>query len=269
MSQQYRLWYVRRGEKVQGPFPEPLVCRFLAIGRIADQDALSLDREYWRNPGQIPELNRQAQAMIEGAIDEYVDDPEWAEERAKAALRWLDDRKSPDPRTLKPQKQADLERRSGQERRQSDETSEQQAYRQWRGLYEVWLRSGDQRYGILIAILAAIVLGVIVIAMLFQPVNPIKIKLQMAVANCMAPAAKGVNWNGCDKAQGILVGADLRSAELVGTSFRGANLSYADLSGANLLDADLSGANLAGARLSQAVWADGRLCSDDSVGRCQ
>jgi hypothetical protein len=60
-----------------------------------------------------------------------------------------------------------------------------------------------------------------------------------------------------------LVGANLRAADFAYADLKGADLSFADLTGATL-----GGADLSGARLDSAIWVDGRRCARESVGGC-
>lgn len=267
----YRLWYLKQGDKVSGPFPESLICRFIILGRISEQDEVSQDGSYWQLADDVPELAAGVRNMLQLKGGAKEADPEWTEERAKAVLRWLDDRKSPDPRTAKPVVvlPEGQDNRAGHDRRQTPETMEQHAYREWRGEFDTWLRQHGQRYGF-VWLSIGIFIGVAVLFLLFyQPVTPIKVGLQIKASDCEAPASKGVNWSGCMKDDTLLVGADLNGAELVGTSFKGTNLSHADLRRANLTQARLEGTNLTGAQLGEAVWTDGRVCAADSIGRCK
>lgn len=266
----YRLWYIRRGVNIQGPFPEALICRFILLGRIGEQDEVSLDGKYWRKADDVPELAEGVKNLL-GTADKTVDtDPEWSEERARAALRWLDDRKLPDPRAKDMQQAiaAGVEKRKGSERRQNPETVEQHVYREGRGEFESWLRQQRQRYGMAVVFVSLAALIVALFTLFSQPVNPVKVGLIFQVRNCETAPSKGVNWSDCVKDDALLVGADLRGAELIGSSLKRANLSYADLTRANLAQADLTGANLTAARLGDAIWIDGRICAADSVGRC-
>lgn len=272
MADDYRLWFVRRDDTVQGPFPEPLVCRYLAIGRVVDTDEVSQDGSYWRPAQDVPVLTQGAEALLAPAGVDEAADPDWAEERSKAARRWLDDRKSPDPRgrsNAPPVDAAILERRSGSDRRQMPETVEQKAYREGRGDFESWLRSRRQRYGIAAAFVMLALLWLVISPTLFKPVNPVAVGLHIGASDCTAAARKGVNWSGCTMDGALLVGVDLRAADLLGASLKQANLRYADLARANLLRADLSGADLTGTRLDGAVWSDGRVCAAGSVGVCK
>lgn len=268
MSNHYRLWYVKRGEKVQGPFPEKLICRFVILGRVGDQDLLSIDAQNWRKQEDIPELLGGIKELLRMRENDHAQDSNgWAEERAKSAMRWLDDRKAPDPRLRHAVFPND--RREGGDRRKNPETMEQLAYREERGEFESWLRRQHQRLAPAALGLIGLGLVAVLIALVFRPVNPVKVGLSFEQPDCEAPAVKGVNWSACAKDHALLLGADLRGAELVGTSLKEANLRYADLTGANLLDADLTGANLDGARLDGAVWIDGRICAEASIGSCK
>lgn len=263
----YRLWYLRRRGEVVGPFPEKLVCRFIVLGRVCEQDEVSLDGMRWVSVEEVPELAQGVQDLL--TVRNTADaDSEWSEERAKAILRWLDDRKSPDPRTQGGGIPRNRDKRSGRDRREVPETLEQHAYRQWRGEFELWMRSQHQRYGFVWRLGAAFAFIALLFVLLNRPVNPIKVGLQVRPVDCELPAAKGVDWSGCVKDDILLVGADLRDAKLIGTRLRNANLTHADLRHANLAQADLSGARLEGARLEEATWTDGRTCGRGSVGRC-
>lgn len=268
---EYRLWYVKRGENQQGPFPEPLICRYILNGRVGGQDLLSLDGHFWLGLDQLPDLRRAVDAMLHAHAGADDGDVDWRAERAKAALRWLDDRKSPDPRGKKQNAVAvpRNDRRRRGERRLAPEAAEHQAYRESRATFESWVRARRQRYGR--AVVFVLIVGSLIVsaALLLKPVNPIRVGIRLQQADCTMGAAKGVNWSACDKSGALLVGVDLRGAELVGTRLGQANLRYADLSQANLSGADLSGADLTGVRLEGATWTDGRLCAAGSLGVCR
>ncbi len=266
----YRLWFVKRGDRQQGPFPEPLICRHILLGRIGEQDQLSLDGKFWRPLDQLPELMEKVHATLYEHMGVAEGDVDWREERAKAALRWLDDRKSPDPRKHESPDMAEqnLNRRSGVDRRQRPETVEQHAYRESRSSFEEWVRTRRDSYVKAIIGILLVAAVVLVVTLTTKPVNPIKVGLQFQ-ADCQAPASRGVNWAGCDKHDQLLVGVDLQGADLSGANLQHANLKYANLMRANLLQASLKGADLTGVQLGHAVWTDGRVCAEGSVGVCR
>jgi len=271
VMEHYRLWYIQRGEQVQGPFPEALVCRYIVLGRVGNDHRLSLDGQYWRALHELPELIEAASAMVNVTQGVSADDVDWREERAKAALRWLDDRKSPDPRGKINEAEVDesQERRAARDRRLTPEFVEDHVYRENRGMFDAWSRMRRQHYGWAIAFVA-LVLALVVGAVVFiKPVHPVKVGLLISRVDCTAPAAHGVNWSGCDKEGELLIGADLRGAELSGARLKGARLRYADLTQADLIRADLSAADMTGARLDGAVWVDGHVCAENSIGVCK
>lgn len=259
----YRLWQVKRGAQISGPFPEPLICQQILLGRIRENDLLSLDGHSWHDYRDIPEIYQEITRLLDLHAESH--DPQWHEERVRAALRHFDERKSPDRRdhdntaeteALKP-------RREGHERRLTPETVEQHTYRQHVAEVDSWLRRYRLRYGWAAAVLLAATLAIGLALHFFQATTPIDIGLQDA-RTCDRPPARGVEWHGCNKSGYLLAGADLRQANLTGTDFSGANLSYADLTGARL-----EGALFKGTILTGATWADGRICASGSVGLCR
>lgn len=264
-----RLWFVKRARHVRGPFPEQLLARYIVLGRVTDTDRISIDHHHWHVPGQVPELKIAIKTLL--ALDEHEEqDADWRDERFKARLRWLDDRKSPDPRATESPEVAELWKphRMHGDRRQMPETVEQHSYRESRAAFESWLKLERQRYGK--PVIALLVLFVLVVGMvlLYEPVNPVKIGLRIHNGQCELAPARQVDWSGCNKQGFLLLGADLRGAQLINVDLTGANLRYADLREADLSGAHLERADLTGTRLDGAVWIDGRICANNSVGAC-
>ncbi|MCX7627649.1 MAG: pentapeptide repeat-containing protein [Methylophilaceae bacterium] len=252
----YRTWLIRRGELVKGPFPEPLVCQYILLGRIRDSDLLSTDGHAWSSYTAIPEIMAHLHSMLVVPLSDGTD-PSWQEERRQALLRHLDERKCPDRRESQ-HVELDArwrEQRRGEERRKNPESESQRLHRQI--LHEVDRSLKKERTPSLVVLMLWIA-GLFLVGWLlyhFQHPTPIRVELRFASqADCDAAPAKGVDWHGCDKSGYLLVGADLRGANLTNANLYGANLSYAQLEGA-----DLSGA----------IWTDGRQCAPGSVGRCK
>lgn len=259
----YRLWQVKRGEQTSGPFPEPLICQQILIGRVRESDLLSIDGHAWHTYRDIPEICEEITRLLDLHAESH--DPQWHEERIRAALRHLDERKSPDRRDHENAAETEdwTNRPEGHERRVKPETVEQHTYRQNVAEVDNWLRRYRLRYGWTAAVLLAAILAIGLALHFFQATTPIDIGLQ-AARICNQPPARGVDWHGCNKTGFLLAGADLRQANLTGTDFSGANLSYANLAGAQL-----TGALLQGAILTGTIWADGRVCAPGSVGVCR
>lgn len=175
----YRLWYLRKfGEEVQGPFPETIICQHILLGRIGEAHEVSQGHDFWRSPASVPEIIEGINAII-GAnhpIDE-TKDPKWREERVKAVLRWIDERKSPDRRQSQTQAQIDewASRRRGGDRRKTPETVEQLSYRENRAQFEISDQKSAKSYwkvGVLLGILA---LALFTASLVMNPVNPVKV----------------------------------------------------------------------------------------------
>lgn len=292
-----QLWYVRRGEAVEGPFPPGLVARFAILGRIRMSDELSRDLQSWAPLEQLPEL-------IPEVLRADTDDP-LARQRLMAARRWEDERNhSGDRRTGRWVSAHD--RRAGSERRQAETGEEVRRP----GVHDELVEriSRRRRYRLMSAVIAlGVFAGLTSLVFLYKPSE------SRSAIDCGRPPAPGVNWDNClmegrvftdanligahmknmnlsraDLSGSQLVNADLsftvmsvadlrdadlRAARLVGTSLRGAdltgaNLAQADLSYANLRGARLEGANLEEVELRNAVWIDGQVCAAGSVGRC-
>jgi len=287
---QSRLWFVRRGETVRGPFPTALVKRYLILGRLRQTDELSLDRQAWQAVSTYPMFA-----------------PTQLAEDATVALAREDERKPGDRRSNEPPDNPYKERRSGTDRR-TQESPELVEYRQRRARVVQSLKPARQSNRIPVLIALTLLAGIIISGFLFKPTTLV------SGPACDTPAAPGVNWSNCRKEQADLtradlskaalrnsrltaarlagadlagsdlayadlVGADLSNAQLqgaivVGTNLRQANLSSANLEGADLSYADLTGATLDGAALKgtslgNAIWPDGKVCARGSLGTCQ
>ena len=254
------MWQVKRGKEVSGPFPEKLICQHILIGRIHEDDLLSLDGHSWHPYREIPDIAIEIERLLGGNITS--DDPKWREERSHAMLRNADERKQPDRREMKGTAEAEAwqSQRQGKERRLIPETSEQQTYRQTTAAVDGWLRRYHPRNGWMAALLVTVVVVVGLALHYFQANTPIYI----GTGQCDHAPIRAVDWHGCDKSRYLLVGVDLRDANLSYADLSGANLSYANLSGALL-----NGASLQGAILTGTTWIDGKVCSVDSVGSCR
>jgi len=290
----HALWYVRRDAHVVGPFAEPLICRYIVLGRIRESDELSSDGHYWRKQDEFPELMEAAQQLLMLGKGGVLD-PTWREDRIKASMRWLDERVSVDRRMHESPEQASAwaSRRQTGDRRAQKETPEQHAYRQSQAAFDGWLHEPPPAYARMAKLLASLLLLVIFAVFFYRPMNPVRVGLFIPSTECNTPAAPATNWIGCDKSGSLLVGADMHNANLARVNFSGANLSYSNftdatlneadlsnadlrhvnfrgarLSGANMRSAHLDGADLAGAELDNAVWVDGRTCKAGSWGKC-
>jgi len=101
------LWFVRRGERVFGPFPIGALRQEDALGRLRDATALSPDGQRWYEPGELRPL------LEPGVARDQAD--EWIRQRAMARARWADQRTGIDRRAGRDA--SDQERRTDGDRR--------------------------------------------------------------------------------------------------------------------------------------------------------
>lgn len=273
------VWFVKRGEKVTGPFPAKQLLKWRILGRIRSDTQVSVDQVQWQRVEDVAELD---------PVKHYGDpkDP-LVKERIAAVMRWEDER--------------------GVDRDDAGETRASRAAQLARLRDEIF-EGERKRLTRLTWLFAAVVLVAGAAVMLSLP------RMGTDTApDCGAPAAPNVNWNYCrldgaalrqtvlagasmqnislaradlqhtdltaadlsfaDLALARLSGANLREAKLTGASLRGAllataNLTAADLSYADLSQATIDGAVFTGAKLDKTIWIDGRVCTVGSVGVC-
>jgi hypothetical protein len=290
---QGRLWFVRRGETVRGPFHSALIKRYLLVGRIKPTDEVSLDRHDWLPVTAYPAFAaEQPSASGMAAVS--------------ASVLGSEDERRPGDRRQGEGDSPYKNQRSGKDRR-APEAPEVLERRQRRARVLASLKGGpiNNRVPALVAVLLFV--AIVVSGILFTPQS------RQPEPVCDAAAAPGVDWANCRKEgidlagadlqhavlrNAVLTGANLAGAKLVGADLayadfsnadfssaavngadlKGANLRKARLAGANFEDADLSYADLTGAdiegtdfkgaRLESAIWVDGRECVAGSVGRC-
>lgn len=278
------------------------------LGRFQGSDEASIDRIEWTPIQDIPDLQPHITRIKNRMVGSAESPVDWERERREAALRWVDERRTPDRRAQ--QAPAELaQNRRGPDRRLQPESPEWIALRERHAALEARSKQRRERF-------IGIVAGFIVVAGLvtyaafhWAPVHPLKIGLPPVATNCAGIARAQINWARCDKNGAWLKGAvltgavlretrfnaanlykanlenanlsnsdlsfaNLEQAKLNGANLRSANLSYtelrdADLRYADLRGAKLDGASLIGARLDDATWIDGRKCVAISVGECK
>lgn len=282
------LWYLRRNDRVLGPFPAPQINELLNSGDVTPDWEISLNEVDWLTIAESGQFD-----WVEP--DQATDSPAWREERLKARQRWLGDSDVVDAAISHDPTRDDQTRQAIQK-----DAIKTQALLQ---------AEKKRRISMAPSLLGILVLLVIGIGVWWgQREKPIQTGIGSA-ANCAMSASDGVNWSNCDKrglnqaglrarnakmakvrlddarlqsadlAYAILTGASLRNVQLSGGKLLGAELSGADFSGADLAGADLQyavlkGANLGGtrldsARLDKATWVDGRICAEGSLGLCR
>lgn len=276
------LWYVRRGDKVAGPFPSQVIANHALLGRLKLSDEVSMDRLVWQTLADVREL--MPPELLEVHTEDDPERRQWREERLKAARRWADERTHDERRH-------EEEGARPEDRRKPSEDPDVLALPHH---HPAPARLPGKPSYLGVALVVIVVLGAGASLFYFNPVNPVKVGVMPARPQCQQAAAPRVNWSGCDKQETRLRGVDLsasdltytnfnhadlsgsrlRHAKLIGSSLGGALLNDVDLANADLSYADLQGASLIsvsleGATLDHAIWTDGRECAAGSIGQCR
>lgn len=293
-----RLWYVRRGDEISGPFPQNTLTQFMLLGRIGSSHQLSPDRRYWR---PADEIRARWAARPGNPLGET--DPE----RLRLARLRADERRGYDRRDRQKEEVIDEQRQSARERRRH-ENPRTVEYRQSKTTLFARAAAIPNRSRLILGSLLASLMAVSVLGVASMP------RATVADLDCNSAPIGAVNMSYCEapgwQAEGAdlsgsrfystdlqgavftaarlqrseysyadlsaadLAYADLRNSRLTGAALRGAILQYADLRGADLSHADLrdaalGAADLRGARLDHALWPDGRRCAAGSLGICR
>jgi hypothetical protein len=166
-----RLWYVRKQGEVRGPFPAGAVIQDRLVGRISAAHELSPDREEWRGFDAWPELSSALDAAPSATAG--TAEPEWIRERARARLRWADERGAPDRRDGSEAASEPTERRE-QERR-----STRGAEGGKRSSARTRPRFANERAILKIVAVVAVAAGLLaLLAWLYGPVNPVPVRIR-------------------------------------------------------------------------------------------
>jgi hypothetical protein len=164
-----RLWYLRRGERITGPFPLPAIQQDFLLGRVRMSDELSQDRLEWLRLSDHPELAALgAPAAPDGAEPGERD---WGRERFEALRRWADERSGYDRRAQ--QDAVGSPRRRQGERRQAPADG-RSARSDERGA-----PSGQPRaaWRLVAVILGLVILALIAVAYHFGTVVPVPVRI--------------------------------------------------------------------------------------------
>lgn len=291
------IWYIRKKDKITGPFPSGQISQLLVVGRLSIDDEVSHDKKLWSSIKDIPTLIPDV--LIESSGE---DEAPGQAERLAAARRWADERRE-ERRDENPKTPS----RNSTGRRDRESTQDIEYRNRRESIYKQF-REQPQR-----AFASLLVFIVVIVAVVWGSFNYSPLVL-IDEPDCNAAARKGVNWRNCNKPLMVAIRADmsesnlhsavLRDANFFASNFSksrldyinlsGANLSYAvfanaNLKGANLTRSDLqyanfssanltyvdfSGANIFNARfdkadLSHAIWINGENCQQGSIGFCK
>lgn len=109
-----QLWYTRREKEIRGPFPAGLITRYILLGRIREDDELSVDQLSWQIVSEKPELIPE-ELKLDLSIPEN-------QERLRIARMREDEREATNRRSKKVANGDDANtfKRSGIERRKTE-----------------------------------------------------------------------------------------------------------------------------------------------------
>jgi len=304
-----QVWYVRRKDKITGPFPGRLISRRILLGQILLDDELSRDQLQWQSVSEL-------ESLIPDVMTDSVDDP-ISRDRALLSKRWADERSSHNRRKTagyggseKGGMRSTTDRRSLEDLREVDYREKRdQRLDESRNSRKKLSEQYQRRQRIQAISIVLLISGIVIVAFLYAPARNVN-----EATDCMAQPKPKVVWTNCQMAGksypesdlsearignanlsrsnlsgSILVKSDLSYSNLSHVDFRGSDLSNANLKGANLQKAnlketnlnaadlsyaDLTGAKLRGANfakviLSKTRWVDGRECAVDSVEVCK
>ena len=109
-----QLWYTRREKEIRGPFPAGLITRYILLGRIREDDELSVDQLSWQLVSDNPELIPEELKLDLGVPEN--------QEKLRVARMREDERESNDRRSRKSsiEGHSNKHNRSGVERRKNE-----------------------------------------------------------------------------------------------------------------------------------------------------
>ncbi len=292
-----QLWYVRRRDRLQGPFPCGTIRRFVLLGRVELSDQVSLDKKSWKPVSTVPDVvpPEVRKAMKEGNLDEVL-----------IVARMREDERTGMDRRRDGESSEKFGRRATDRRQNEDEMVKK--HRQARKELQELERKKRNRRPIF-----ALTMSILLVSAGIGGGIYVGAPEAVPEPDCTAQPAPGINWRNCrliglqaeeaDLSGAILNNTILRQGHFSGTLFVESDLMYADLSGSDLsygafssssmkgvnlqrtdlTNADLSGADLSfanfhgakiggirldNARLDNAIWADGTICRVGSIGKC-
>lgn len=253
-------WFIKKQGKVTGPFPVKLIGSYLILGRIDIDTLVSIDQEKWIPIGRLPSL-------IPDEI-KNISSVEGKAQLHKAKLR-EDERRGDSRRdgsTRRATDRHDEDRRKAADRRQNDEKISA-SYLKLKA--DISAGRVKAKHGVIVgAVVMVALVAALVAGFLFtEPATNIQ------KTDCSVKAAKGIDWQSCNKSNINLVDAQLSNSNLHSTLLNGAllvnsqmnnaNLSYANLESANLSRANLNGAKLVGTNLNNANLSGANLSAAD------
>lgn len=229
-------WYLQVDGLVRGPFPSWQIARYLILKRISPKTMASRDQEKWFAIANLPELSpeRKLTSTMLGEDERAV---------LQASQKWVEEH-------------PDLFRERNAHVAGVEGELESVTYHTHPEALPVHNRKLAY---LMVLLLAATAVGVPFLLPSSEGI---------AIPQCDASAAPGVNWSNCllpasRLENSDLSGALLRNANLSSSVLRAANLAGSDLAYSNLAITVLRGANLRGANLQGANLRNSDLRNSD------
>lgn len=169
-------WFIRKEGWVRGPYPTGALVQDLLVGRIAQTDLISLDREDWRPLAAWPELvNAITLSTPPPAGSDHAG---WVEERTHARVRWADQRGGEERRGDGPsQDESDARRReSGADRRAGPPRTPSKRGPPSRKTADLF--GANLPIWVLLGGLMALAALIGVLVYVFGPVNPVAVQIR-------------------------------------------------------------------------------------------
>lgn len=240
-----KIWYVRKGEKIFGPFAASKVRNFLLEGRIDLRDEVSLDKKNWSfllsQPEVVPLQMRDPDAVLDTELSDDLDP-------GKKGSLWL-------PILL-----VSLLVIGGivisMQARQSETVNLPDCAAGpapgiiWNSCNKRSLKAEDANLEGL------------------QATNVMMNNARLSGTSFKQANLRYAQLEGADLAYCDFTGASLKGSNLHGADLSNAILDEADLRYADFTDSRIGGISLKNAQLSGAVWFNGNPCKTGSVGKC-
>lgn len=164
-------WYVKKAGTPRGPFPTGALLQDRLLGRIPDDALLSVDREDWRPFVDWPELTT-AELEAETPPSNAENPSQWLDERAKARLRWADERSNEERRVEEPSARG----KGDDRRRHAHPGNKHEKHAKRRSSARQLLDTKlSLRLVLIVLIVAAALLA---LAFWYGPVNPVPVNLR-------------------------------------------------------------------------------------------
>ena len=240
-----KIWYLKKGDKVFGPFASVKVRSFLMEGRIDLRDEVSLDKRNWSyllsQPEVVPLQMRDPDAFSKQETSDELDP-------GKKGSLWL-------PILiviilLAGGIAVSMKSRHQETANLPDCGAEPAPGIIWNSCNKRSMRAENVNLDGLVA------------------TNVVLNQARMSGSSFQNAILRYAQFENADLSYADFSGASLKGANLHGADLSNAVLNDADLRYADLSEARLGGVQIKNAQLGSAIWLNGKPCKPGSVGQC-